>query len=62
MAFSNNIIYRNKAKINDDIYVSGNLGDSYMGLLVLKKKIKLNKKLRKYFINKLLYAKYSNQN
>ena len=52
IGFANNIIYRNKAKINDDIYVSGNLGDSYMGLLVLKKKIKLNSLLKKYFINK----------
>ena len=51
IGFANNIIYRNKAKINDDIYVSGNLGDSYLGLLVLKNKIKLNKQLKKYFIN-----------
>ncbi|MDA8846677.1 thiamine-phosphate kinase [Candidatus Pelagibacter sp.] len=51
IGFANNIIYRNKAKINDDIYVSGNLGDSYLGLLVLKNKIKLNKRLKKYFIN-----------
>ena len=41
IGFANNIIYRNKAKINDDIYVSGNLGDSYLGLLVLKKKLNL---------------------
>ena len=51
IGFANNIIYRNKAKINDDIYVSGNLGDSYLGLLVLKKKIKLNNRLKKYFTN-----------
>ena len=51
IGFANNIIYRNKAKINDDIYVSGNLGDSYLGLLVLKNKIKLNQRLKKYFIN-----------
>ena len=51
IGFANNIIYRNKAKINDDIYVSGNLGDSYLGLLVLKNKIKLNQWLKKYFIN-----------
>jgi thiamine-monophosphate kinase len=51
IGFTNNIVYRNKAKINDDIYVSGNLGDSYMGLLVLKKKIKLNNSLSKYFTN-----------
>ena len=51
IGFANNIIYRNKAKINDDIYVSGNLGDSYLGLLALKNEIKLNPKLKKYFTN-----------
>ena len=51
IGFSSNIIYRNKAKVNDDIYVSENLGDSYLGLLILKNKIKLNKILEKYFIN-----------
>ena len=51
IGFANNIIYRNKAKINDDIYVSGNLGDSYLGLLVLKNKLKLNHRLKKYFTN-----------
>jgi len=38
IGFSNKIIYRNRSKINDDIYVTGNLGDSFLGLLVLKKK------------------------
>jgi len=51
IGFANNIVYRNKAKINDDIYVSGNLGDSYVGLLLLKNKIKLNNTLNKYFTN-----------
>ena len=51
IGFSNGIVYRNKAKINDDIYVSGNLGDSYVGLLLLKNKIKLNNTLNKYFTN-----------
>jgi len=51
IGFSNNIIFRNKAKINDDIYVSGNLGDSYMGLLFLKNRIKLNRLLGEYFTN-----------
>ena len=51
IGFANNIVYRNNAKINDDIYVSGNLGDSYLGLLVLKNKIKLNNLLGKYFKN-----------
>ena len=57
IGFANDIIYRNKAKINDDIYVSGNLGDSYMGLLILKNKIKLNKLLGKYFTNQYFMPK-----
>ncbi len=52
LGYSNNIIYRNKAKLNDDIYVTGNLGDSYIGLQILKKKINLSKKDNKFFINK----------
>ena len=52
VGFSDSIIFRNKAKINDDIYVTGNLGDSYIGLKVLQKKIKLKKKLSNYFKNK----------
>ena len=51
IGFANNIIYRNKAKLYDDVYVSGNIGDSYLGLLVLKNKIKLNSRLKKYFTN-----------
>jgi thiamine-monophosphate kinase len=51
IGFSNNIVYRNSSKLNDDIYVTGNLGDSFLGLLVLKNKIKLNNKLSTYFIN-----------
>ena len=52
IGFSKKIIFRNKAKLNDDIYVTGNLGDSYVGLNVLKKKIRLNKNLERYFKNK----------
>jgi len=51
VGFAKNIVYRNKSKINDDIYVTGNIGDSYLGLLLLKKKMKLNNLLTKYFIN-----------
>ena len=51
IGFSNKIIYRNRSKNNDDIYVTGNLGDSFLGLLILQKKIKINKKLSTYFIN-----------
>ena len=49
VGFSNSIVFRNKARVNDDIYVTGNLGDSFIGLLALKKKISLNKNLTKYF-------------
>ena len=49
VGFSNDIIFRNKAKINDDIYVTGNLGDSFIGLKVLQNKLKLNKDLTNYF-------------
>ena len=41
IGFSNNIIPRNRAKVNDDIYVTGNLGDSFIGLRILKKKNEL---------------------
>jgi len=50
VGYSNKIIYRNKAKLNDDIYVTGNLGDSFVGLQILKDKIKFNKKINDYFI------------
>ena len=52
VGYSKNIIFRNKAKLNDDIYVTGNLGDSFIGLQVLTNKIKINKKICDYFINK----------
>ena len=55
VGFSNKIVFRNKAKVNDDIYVTGNLGDSFIGLKILKKKIKLNKKLTDYFIYKYFH-------
>ena len=50
VGYSKKIIYRNKAKFNDDIYVTGNLGDSFIGLKILQKKIKMNKKLQNYFV------------
>ena len=55
VGFSNTIVYRNKAKPNDDIYVTGNLGDSFTGLKVLQKKIKLKKKLEDYFKKKYFH-------
>ena len=52
VGYSKNIIYRNNAKYNDDIYVTGNLGDSFIGLQVLKNKIKVHKKIKDYFVKK----------
>ncbi len=49
VGFSDEIIFRNKAKLNDNIFVTGNLGDSFVGLKVLQKKIYLNSKLTNYF-------------
>ena len=51
IGFSKNIVERNKARLNDDIYVTGNIGDSFLGLKIIKKNIKINSKLKKYFIN-----------
>ena len=52
IGFSNKIILRNKAQLNDDIYVTGNLGDSYAGLKILNNKIRTNKFMKKYFSDK----------
>ena len=52
IGYSKKIVYRNRAKYNDDIYVTGNLGDSFVGLKILQKKIRTNKKNRDYFIKK----------
>ena len=52
IGFSKKIILRNNAKLNDDIYVTGNLGDSFAGLKILRKQIFTNQILKKYFIKK----------
>ena len=52
LGYSKDIIYRNKSRLNDDIYVTGNLGDSFIGLKILKGKIKTNNKMSKFFVKK----------
>ena len=52
LGYSNDIVYRNKSRLNDDIYVTGNLGDSFIGLQILRGKIKINNKMSKFFIKK----------
>ena len=51
LGFSDKIVSRNKAKLNDNIYVTGNLGDSYAGLKILKNKYNIKKNLKRYFVN-----------
>ncbi len=52
LGYSNKIVYRNKTRLNDDIYVTGNLGDSFIGLQILKGKMKVNSKMYKFFVKK----------
>jgi thiamine-monophosphate kinase len=52
IGFSKKIIFRNNTKINDDIYVTGNLGDSFIGLNVINKKINLKRDHNNYFLDK----------
>ena len=52
IGFSKKIVLRNNAKLNDDIYVTGNLGDSFVGLNILNKKIFTNSSLNTYFKSK----------
>ena len=59
IGFSDRIIERNKAKLNDDIYVTGDIGDSYVGLKILKENLKASKLEQKYFLNKFYCPKLS---
>jgi len=52
LGFSSKIVKRNNVSIKEDIYVTGNLGDSFIGLQILKKKININKTINNYFIKK----------
>ncbi|MBD1161256.1 thiamine-phosphate kinase [Pelagibacterales bacterium SAG-MED15] len=52
IGYSSKIVYRNRSVINDDIYVTGNLGDSYTGLCILQNSLKTDKFNSNYFINK----------
>ena len=52
VGFTNKIVKRHNSKVGDDIYITGNLGDSYLGLQILKKRVSLSKSLKKYFVSK----------
>ena len=49
--FSKRIIKRNNCSFNDDIYLTGNIGDSSVGLSLLENKFKTSNRIKKYFIN-----------
>ena len=53
----NYIIKRNTSKIGDSIWITGNIGQSHIGLLVKQKKIFISKKFQNYFLKKYLYPK-----
>ena len=55
LGYSSKIIKRNQVKFNDDIYISGNIGDSYLGLKFIKKKIKKFSLYEKNFFLKKYY-------
>jgi len=48
-------IFQNKFNLNDDILITGNIGESKIGLEILKNKLSSNINLNQYFINKYLY-------
>ena len=52
LGYAKKIVQRNQCKNGDDIYVTGNMGDSYLGLQILKKKALINKKEYNYFVKK----------
>ena len=50
----NKPVLRKNCKLNDDIYVTGNIGDSFLGLNILKKRLsfgKFNNFLKKNIMN-----------
>ena len=51
IGYSKKIIERNNARLNDDIYVTGNIGDSFLGLKIIKSNLNISTKLKKYFFN-----------
>ena len=55
LGYSSKIIKRNHVKFNDDIYISGNIGDSYLGLKFIKNKIKKFSLYEKKFFLKKYY-------
>ena len=53
------IITRQDSKIDDSIWVSGNLGESYIGLLIKQGKLNLKQSLQTYYLNKYNFPTHS---
>jgi thiamine-monophosphate kinase len=49
-AKENQVLYRSGARSGDSIYLTGNVGDSFAGLKILKKEISTPKPIASYFI------------
>ena len=45
-------LLRSGAKVGDDIYISGKIGEAWVGLQILQKKIKIPKNRQDFYINK----------
>ena len=54
----NKLLKRIGAKINDDIWITGKLGDSSIGLEIRRKKIKTSNIYKKYFLKKYLFPQH----
>ena len=50
------ILSQNKCEVGDDIWITGNLGNSYLGYKIFKNlKLKINKKDKEFYKNSYLY-------
>ena len=58
LASKDKLLNRIGAKINDDIWITGNLGDSSIGLAIRRKKIKTNNIYKKFFLKKYLFPQH----
>ena len=52
------ILNRTGAQVNDDVWITGNLGESSIGLAIRQKKIKLKNINKKYFLKKYFCPKH----
>ena len=57
IGYSKKIIKRNYCSPGEDIYLTGNIGDSSVGLEILKNKIKISNEVKKYFVSKYFKPK-----